>query len=204
MVLMAISMMALFGTIILLPIYAQTVLGLLPVQTGLLMLPGGLLMGVLAPSVGRAHDRFGPRILLVPGTVVVSASAWGLALLGELSSPWILLTIHVVLSAGLALVFTPLFTAALGALPPRLYSHGSATLGTVQQVAGAAGTALFVTVMTAQGAAVLARGGDEVAATATGVHGAFLVGAVITLLAIPTAFALRVPADQRSAAQGHV
>src|SRR3712207_3016550 len=55
------SMMALFGTLILLPIYMQNVLGLDPLATGLLLLPGGLVMGLLAPFVGRAYDRFGDR-----------------------------------------------------------------------------------------------------------------------------------------------
>ncbi|NKX49755.1 multidrug efflux MFS transporter, partial [Arthrobacter deserti] len=65
--LMTVSMAALFGTIILLPIYLQQVLGLEPIQIGLLLLPGGLLMGLLAPGVGRLYDRSGPRVLLVPG-----------------------------------------------------------------------------------------------------------------------------------------
>lgn len=188
---MAISMMSLFGTLILVPLFAQVVLGLDALQTGLLLLPGGLLMGLLAPSVGRAYDRFGPRVLLVPGAVVVSAGAWAFTLLTATSSPWLLLVAHVVLSAGLALMFTPLFTSALGSLPGNLYSHGSAVVGTVQQVAGAAGTALFVTVLTAQ-AATLARGGSgAVDATAGGAHAAFLVGAAISLLAIPAAFLVR-------------
>ena len=114
-------------------------------------------MGLLAPSVGRAYDRFGPRPLLVPGAIVVSASAWGFTLLGATSSPWLMLACHVTLSAGLALMFTPLFTSALGSLPMHLYSHGSAMVGTVQQVAGAAGTALFVTVLTAQSATLAAQ-----------------------------------------------
>ncbi|WP_082574039.1 DHA2 family efflux MFS transporter permease subunit [Cellulomonas sp. Root137] len=188
---MAISMMSLFGTLILVPLYAQTVLGLEALQTGLLLLPGGLIMGLLAPSVGRAYDRFGPRPLLVPGAVVVSASAWGFTLLTATSSPWLMLACHVLLSAGLALMFTPLFTSALGSLPMHLYSHGSAMVGTVQQVAGAAGTALFVTVLTAQSATLAAGGAGVVDATAGGIHAAFLVGAVISLVAIPAAFFVR-------------
>lgn len=47
---------------------------------------------------------------------------------------------HITLSAGLAFLFTPLFTSSLGSLPPQLYSHGSALIGTIQQVAGAAGS----------------------------------------------------------------
>ncbi len=190
---MAMSMMALFGTIILLPIYAQDVLGLAALTTGLLLLPGGLLMGLLAPSVGRAYDRFGPRVLLVPGTTLVSVAAWTMTRLGVSSEPWHLLGAHLVLSAGLALIFTPLFTASLGALPMRLYSFGSAVVGTVQQVAGAAGTALFVTLMTATALARSEDGVGQVAATSAGVHAAFTVGAVISLLAIPAALLLRRP-----------
>lgn len=192
--LMAVSMMALFGTIILLPLYAQDVLGLEPLQAGLLVLPGGLLMGVAAPFVGRAFDRVGPRPLLVPGTALVALATWGLATLGADSAPWLLLACHVTMSGGLALIFTPLFTSALGSLSPRLYSHGSAVVGTVQQVAGAAGIALFVTVMTLQSARLADRGASEVAGTAGGIHTAFLVGAVIATLAIPAALAFRAPA----------
>jgi DHA2 family lincomycin resistance protein-like MFS transporter len=203
MVLMAISMLALFGTFILLPIFAQNVLGLDVLQTGLLLLPGGLLMGLLARPVGRWYDAVGPRRLLVPGTTLVSASAWGMTTLTETSSPMLLLALHVLLSGGLALVFTPLFSSALGSLAPHLYSHGSAMVGTVQQVAGAAGTAMFVTVMTAQGAAIAAAGGGIVHATAVGVHAAFLVGALITLVSIPIAAAIRQsPAQLGAGAHG--
>ena len=207
---MAISMMSLFGTLILVPLYAQTVLGLEALQTGLLLLPGGLIMGLLAPSVGRAYDRFGPRPLLVPGAIIVSASAWGFTLLGATSSPWLMLACHVTLSAGLALMFTPLFTSALGSLPMHLYSHGSAMVGTVQQVAGAAGTALFVTVLTAQSATLAAAGSGVVDATAGGIHAAFLVGAVISLAAIPAAFFVKAapsphgaPVDESAPALAH-
>lgn len=189
--LMGLSMLGLFGTIILLPIYTQQVLGLDVLGTGLLMLPGGLLMGLLAPGVGRLYDRVGPRPLLVPATAVVSLSLWGMTLFAQETPPWFVLACHVTLSAGLALTFTPLFTAALGAVPQPLYSHGSAVVGTVQQVAGAAGTALFVTVLTATAISSRAAGAGDVAATAAGVHAAFLVGAVISLAAIPTALAVR-------------
>ena len=188
---MAISMMALFGTIILLPIYMQNVLGLETLQTGLLLLPGGLVMGLLAPLVGRMYDRSGPTKLLITGSVIVSAVFWSMTLLNATTSPWWVLAAHVTLSFGLALLFTPLFTAGLAAVRPELYSHGSAMVGTVQQLAGAAGTALFVTVMASVAASRLAHGATDVAAGAAGIHAAFLCGAVISLLAIPAAFFIR-------------
>ncbi|MCU1419459.1 DHA2 family efflux MFS transporter permease subunit [Mycetocola sp.] len=192
---MVVSMAALFGTIILLPIYMQQVLGLEPVQTGLLLLPGGLVMGLLAPMVGRLYDRFGPKPLLIPGSVVVSAALWALAMVGESTSPFSLLGAHLVLSLGLAFLFTPLFTSALGAVQPALYAHASATVGTVQQVAGAAGTALFVTIMSTTSAALSSDGTAGIAAAAGGIRSAFLVGAIISLLAIVGAIFVSKPAD---------
>ncbi|GAA3336865.1 DHA2 family efflux MFS transporter permease subunit [Curtobacterium pusillum] len=193
---MALSFVAMFGTLILLPIYLERVLGLDVLRVGLLLLPGGLVMGLLSPVVGRIYDRRGPRVLLVPGSIIVSAVLWALSTVGVHTSVWFVLGAHVVLSIGLALTFTPLFTAALGGLPPKLYSHGSAVLGTAQQLAGAAGTALFVTLLTIGASGAAAGGGASglAAATASGVKTAFLVGAVISLFGIATSAMVRRPA----------
>ena len=200
---MAIAMMALFGTVILLPIYTQNVLGLDTLQTGLLLLPGGLLMGLLAPSVGRLYDRIGPTKLLVPGTILVSIVLWALTRVDQNTSVWAILAGHVVISIGLALVFTPLFTAALGSVRMEMYSHGSAILGSVQQVAGAAGIALFVALMTIRTAGLEAEGVESVSALAGGIQLAFLIGAVISLFAIVTAFFVRKPEAAPGMSHGH-
>lgn len=197
--LMAAMMATLFGTIILLPIYLQSVLGLDPAATGLIMLPGGLLMGLAGPFVGRWFDRFGARALIVPGTVITSISLWGMAILLTSGASWVMtLVCHIVLSIGLALIFTPLFTTALGSVKPHLYSHASAVLGTSQQLSGAAGTALFIVVYTiAVGNAAGAQAGlDDPAAAAigAGVHAAYLVGAIMSLAAIVLAFFIQTPA----------
>lgn len=191
--LVVVTMMALFGTLILLPIYLQTVLGRSTLETGLVLLPGGLAMGLLAPVVGRLFDRHGPRPLVAPGAVVASVALWAMSLLGQDTSIALVVAIHVVLSIGLALMFTPLLTSALGSLPQHLYSHGSAIVGTVQQVAGAAGTALFITVMTRVSTAEAAGGADPVTATAEGVHAALLWGGVISAVAIVVALFVRRP-----------
>ena len=190
---MSILMMAMFGAFILLPIYLQTVLKLSTLQTGLLLLPGGLIMGLCAPPVGSLFDRYGPAPLVIPGAIFVSAALWGLTLVAPDTAVWWLLAAHLLLSIGLALMFTPLFTVSLGALPPRLYSHGSAMLGTTQQVAGAAGTALFVAVMTLGSGKAAATGADAATALTSGIATAFVYGAVISLGAVVAACFVRRP-----------
>ncbi|MCW5696837.1 MAG: DHA2 family efflux MFS transporter permease subunit [Bauldia sp.] len=203
--LMVINMMALFGAMILLPIYLQNVAGLTTLQTGLLLLPGGLLMGLCAPFIGALYDRHGPTPLIVPGAVVVSTALWILTLVGADSSMFLVLGAHLVLMGGLSLMFTPLFSTSLGSLPMALYSHGSAVIGTVQQVAGAAGTALFIALMTTRSATLAAAGAAPDVALAGGIHTAFTWGAVISLLSIAAAFFVRKPAATARAAMaaGH-
>jgi len=86
-------MVALFGSVILLPIYLQTVRGLTSLQTGLLVLPGGVVMGVLGPIVGRLLDRFGPPVLAASGGVVLVLALLGLSTANATTPVWLLLII---------------------------------------------------------------------------------------------------------------
>ncbi|WP_460775267.1 MDR family MFS transporter [Microbacterium sp. GXF7504] len=193
--LVVIVMASLFGSLILLPIYLQQVLGLDVLGVGLMLLPGGVLMGVMAPFVGNAFDRWGPTPLVIPGMVIAAGSLWGMTTFSQDTALWWIIAMHLALNLGLGLVFTPLLTSALGSLPKKLYPFGSAVMGTVQQVAGAAGTALFVTLFTVTAAGAIGGGAGEVAAKADGVHIAFLVGACIITVAVLLALFVRKPAE---------
>ena len=197
-ILVVVAMAAMFGTLVLLPIYLQDVLALSTLETGLMLLPGGVLMGLIAPVVGSLFDRFGPRPLVIPGMIVAAAALWGMTTFGLATPAWWIITVHLALNLGLGFVFTPLLTSALGSLPRPLYPHGSAIVGTVQQLAGAAGTALFVTVMSLGLASGVQQGTDVVDATAAGIHAAFLTGAIIALGAVVLAFFVRRPVTDAS------
>ncbi|MBJ3784922.1 MDR family MFS transporter [Devosia sediminis] len=192
-IVMAIAMVALLGSSILLPIYTQNVLGLDTLQTGMILLPGGLLMGFMGPIVGRLYDRVGPRPLLVPGVILVSLVMWALTMVSQYTPIWAVVAGHMTLSFGLALAFTPLFTASMGSVPMPLYSHASAILGSVQQVAGAAGIALFVAVMSLRTASAAAEGLTGVDALAAGIRSGFLCGAIVSVLMVIAAFFVKKP-----------
>jgi DHA2 family lincomycin resistance protein-like MFS transporter len=173
--LMVVAMMALFGGVILLPLYLQNTLHLQPLETGLALLPGGLAMGLLGPVIGRIFDKVGPLPLTVTGSVLMVLTLWQFSRLDEGSALGWVIALHVTLSLGLALLFTPAFTTGLNPLPPHLYSHGSAIISTAQQVAGAAGTALLVSIY-----AVVSASSGEVA----GMQTAFLAATVIAVAAV--------------------
>ncbi|MEN1975580.1 MDR family MFS transporter [Cellulomonas sp. P4] len=197
---LVISFMAMFGALIVLPIFLQGVLGRGTLQTGLLLLPGGVVMGALSPLVGRLFDRFGPRPLVTPGAVALSAALWLMSTLHPGTSAAAVVAVHTLLSAGLAFMITPLFTSALGTLPRELYGHGSAIVNTVQQLAGAAGTALFITVLSTTTAGRLAAGADVLDATTAGVQDAFLWGGVVSVVAVGASLLVRrPPAGERPA-----
>ncbi|KAD3633344.1 DHA2 family efflux MFS transporter permease subunit [Arthrobacter yangruifuii] len=195
-VMVLVSMMALFGCLIVLPLYLQNVLGLDTLHTGLLLLPGGAVMAILSPIVGNLFDRFGPRPLVIPGAVVLSGALWGMTLLTDQTPTGLVILLHCLLNAGLGFIFTPLFTSALGSLDKSLYSHGSAIINTLQQLAGAAGTAVFITLMTTGTTAALADGASAVGAAASGVHTAFFWGAAVSLVAVAASFFVRRPTNE--------
>jgi len=190
---LAVSMVALFGAIISVPLFMQNVLHQPTPVIGLTLLPGGLLMGLLGPTVGRLYDRFGPTPLVIPGAAIVSGVFFSFSFLSTSTPVWLMIVSYLVLCLGLAFLFTPLFTSALGALPPHLYSYGSATLATIQQVAGAAGTALFIALLAIGKTTGLAGGLSTEASIASGVRLAFLVGAIVSLVALALAFFVRKP-----------
>ncbi|WP_226360488.1 DHA2 family efflux MFS transporter permease subunit [Pseudonocardia sp. ICBG1142] len=178
-VLTALVLLSLIGVAaVLLPLYLQTVLGTSTLVSGLVVLPGGLLLGLLGRPVGALFDRVGARPLVIPGAVLMAAGLLLFSTLGPGTPLGVVVAFHLVLMGGLALMMTPLMTEALGSLPDELYSHGSAILSTLQQVAGALGTALFVTVA-ALGSAAAGASPD-----ASGLHAAFAVAGGVGVLAV--------------------
>lgn len=187
-------MAAMLGVLNTLPLYLQGSLLVTALTTGLVLLPGGLLEGVLSPVAGRLYDRYGPRPLMIPGMIVVTGALLWLSTVDENSGVGLVVAVHVIFSIGLAALLSPLMTTALGSLPRDLYSHGSAILNTLQQLAGAAGTAVVITIYSSVGARAAADGTPETLALAEGAGAAFLASAGLAVVAsVCTLFITRVP-----------
>ncbi|GHE38006.1 MFS transporter [Streptosporangium violaceochromogenes] len=201
-IMMSVAFMAMLGSMILLPLYLQNVRGLSALETGLLVMPGGLAMGLLGPTVGRLFDRFGGRVLVVPGAIGIMLALVGFTQVTMTMPFWQLLGLHALMMVSLAATFTPVFTLGLGAVPPHLYSHGSSILSTLQQVAAAIGTALVITVMSARAGALRSAGATETLAVLGGMRLAFIIGAVLSVVVIVTALLLPARADNSGEVAG--
>jgi DHA2 family lincomycin resistance protein-like MFS transporter len=194
-VIMSILALSMFGTLTLLPQYLQNVAGLGSLESGLILLPGSVLMGLLGPVMGRVYDTRGTRTLLIPGTLLVSAALFYYSTVGEHTVWWVLIIVQSAMSVGLAMSFTPLFSASLGSLQRSLYSHGSAVLNTLQQVAGAAGVAVLTVTYSAILHSGEAEGLSSAIAGAPGARMAFLIAAIISLAAVALSPFVIKPAD---------
>jgi EmrB/QacA subfamily drug resistance transporter len=142
--------MVMYADMMLLPLYLQNARGYTALESGLLLLPGALLMGFLMPVAGKLFDRFGAKWLSIIGMVITIATTIGFINLTDSTSYTYLLLMSTGRRIGMALLLMPVQTAGLNQLPNRLNAHGTAISNTIRQVAGAVGTSLLVTVMTSR------------------------------------------------------
>ncbi|GAA3412036.1 lincomycin efflux MFS transporter Lmr(B) [Paenibacillus hodogayensis] len=144
-----ICMVLTLSAMVVLPMYLIRGLGLNALTAGLVLLPGGILQAVMSPVTGKIFDRFGPRRIVPLGFVLIFVVLWSLTGITA-ATPLVLITVlHSSLMLGICLVWLPSQTNGLNQLPPELYPHGNAIMNTLQQIAGAIGTAIAISLMTA-------------------------------------------------------
>lgn len=139
-----------FGSLILLPIYLQELRGLNAFESGLFTLPMAIASVVAALLGGRLVDRFGPRVALLPGLVLVCLATWQLGGVTLTTSyPWLVL-VFVVRGLGLGLVLQPLTVSALAKVSPKQYTQASSLNTVIRFVFTSLGIAVLATFVQSQ------------------------------------------------------
>ncbi|MGG1572860.1 DHA2 family efflux MFS transporter permease subunit [Fictibacillus sp. NRS-1165] len=138
--------MAMFAAMILLPIYLQNIRGFTPFESGLLLLPGAIIMGIMSPISGALFDRIGARPLAIIGLIITVITTWAFSRLSTDTTYGHILLLYVSRMFGMSFLMMTVMTAGMNQLPRHLNSHGTATSNTMRQVAGSLGTAFLVTV----------------------------------------------------------
>ena len=188
---------------ILMPIYIQTLMGYSATVSGLVLLPGAIIMGVMNPIAGRLFDKHGPRKLGIIGMVLLFVTTLGFAFINLETSLAYLTVLYAVRMLSMALVNMPITTWGMNALDDRVMNHGTSVNNTLRQVAGSLGTAVIISASTmTETFAVDAVG--EVQATMYGINVAFFVCAALMLvgLVLTVAFVKSKPGEVEVADEG--
>lgn len=196
-VLMFVLLMTFFSSAIMLPMFMQGVLMLAAFKSGLILLPGGIANGLMAPISGKLFDKFGPRVLVIPGLAIAVASLWLFTRFGETTTTGFLIAAHITLMVGSALVMMPVQTLGLNQLPRHLHPHGTAILNTLQQVSGAIGIALYISIMSGGQKQYLSKVSEPASpieitkGLAAGINNAFWFGVIVAIVALVLGLFLR-------------
>ncbi|USK86230.1 DHA2 family efflux MFS transporter permease subunit [Peribacillus asahii] len=169
--------------LVILPMYMQLALLIAAFTTGLILLPGSLLNCVLAPTIGRLFDKYGPKAVITPGTILV-AIAYGIySQFGTETALWMVVVTHIVMMLGIGAVLAATQTNTLNSLPRQYYPDGIAITQTIQQVAGAVGIAVMVSVLSAKQTSYLATTANELPqAAAAGLSFVFTIGLILAVI----------------------
>ena len=189
-----IIIMTMFASEIILPIYMQGPLALSAATAGLILLPGSLLNGAMSPFMGSLFDKYGPRVLMVPATIVLSATMFLMSRLNLETPLWVVIVSYILLMLSVSAIMMPAETNGLNQLPKRLYPHGTAVMTTLQPVAGAIGVSVFISIMNAKQLKVLnGSANPEDPATVdlamvAGVELVYFIAFAISILAVILSF----------------
>ncbi len=142
----ALAMMAMMGVEMMLPIYMQNVHGQTALQSGLALLPGALMMGIMSPIAGAAYDKVGAKRLARVGFTILAIGTLPFVFLSIDTPMHIITLLYALRMFGIAMVMMPLTASAMSALPREEAAHGTASNNTIRQVASAVVVALLTSV----------------------------------------------------------
>ncbi|WP_440706273.1 DHA2 family efflux MFS transporter permease subunit [Heyndrickxia oleronia] len=157
--------MAMFAAMILLPIYLQNIRGFTALESGLLMLPGAIIMGIMSPISGWLFDRMGARPLALFGLIITVVTTWQFTQLTMQTTYSHIMLLYVMRMFGMSFLMMTVMTEGMNQLPLKLTSHGTAASNTARTVAGSIGTAFLVTVMTTRSSYHTANYGNIIASS---------------------------------------
>ncbi len=188
---------------VLMPIYLQSYMGYSATVSGLVIMPGAILMGIMNPFAGRLFDKYGPRVLSITGLVILTISTIGFATLNSSTDVVWLTIIYAIRMFSMSLINMPITTWAMNALDNKLLNHGTSVNNTLRQVSGSLGTALLVSIDTfVTGTASGTM--STVEAGILGVNAAFAAAVVLSAVALVLTilFVKNTPAEQNEAEHG--
>lgn len=197
------------GISVMIPIFLQNVLGKSAFTSGLVLLPGALIMAVMMLVSGRLFDKYGVKKLAIPGIILLIIASIPFSNLHSNTSTIIITVLCAIRNIGIALVIMPMQTAGVNDLPNKLISHASAVINMSKQVVGSLGTAILITVMSnvaTSNAPDIALAKTDVAlyksgmlgATLKGINTSFIIVILVVVISLILSFFLKSKKQNKS------
>lgn len=186
-VLFVIIIMVMFASELILPVFMQGPMGLTAAAAGLLLLPGSLLNGIMSPFMGALFDKVGPKVMMIPATIVLAATMFMFSNLTADTPEWVIIVGFMLIMLSVSATMMPAETNGLNQLPKHLYPHGTAVVSTLQPLAGAIGVSVFLGLLNSRQQSYLegaANPESQEAVTAAMVSGVEFVYFVIFIIAL--------------------
>lgn len=201
---MGFTMISMIGSETILPMFVQNIMKDSALQSGLILLPGAIVMGIMSVISGILFDKFGAKILGIIGMVIVIVTSSFFVFMDGETSSLTLTIVYGVRMIGIALSLMPLMTYTMNQLPQEMNAHGSSMTNTVQQIAASIGTAGLITTMsqvsknfTPEMSNYKGMNKKEMAiniqhdALLSGYHGAFWFAIIISIISLICVFMLK-------------
>lgn len=196
------AMMAMMGVEMMLPTYLQNVHTMSPLESGLTLLPGALMMGIMAPIAGSAYDKIGAKRLALTGFSILAIGTVPFLFLTASTPAHFITALYAVRMFGIAMAMMPLTAMAMSVLPPAEAPHATAANNTARQVASAVVVALLSSVTqnvisNNEPAKALSKtnplqyGADYLDASMKGFHVSFAIGLGFAIVGIVVAMFLK-------------
>ncbi|MDD5455909.1 MAG: MFS transporter, partial [Candidatus Margulisbacteria bacterium] len=147
MVISAIRSVVLFGGIFLLPLFLQQLMGLDEIQSGLILLPGSLVVAMMLPIVGRLSDKSSPKLMSIFGLICLVIFMYMYRNINVSMSAWDIILPTLVRGVGMSFLMAPIMVLAVNSVPKNKTSMASAMLNIIQQIGGAVGIAALSTIL---------------------------------------------------------
>lgn len=193
-VLFVIIIMVMFASELILPVFMQGPMGLTAAAAGLLLLPGSLLNGIMSPFMGALFDKVGPKVMMIPATIILAVTMFMFSNLAAETPEWVIIVGFMLIMLSVSATMMPAETNGLNQLPKHLYTHGTAVVSTLQPLAGAIGVSVFLGLLNSrqqsylEGAANPESQAAVSAAMVSGVEFVYFIIFIIALIAAVMSF----------------
>ncbi|HHW5610231.1 TPA: multidrug efflux MFS transporter LmrS [Staphylococcus aureus] len=200
-----IIMMSMVGPALLIPLYVQNSLSLSALLSGLVIMPGAIINGIMSVFTGKFYDKYGPRPLIYTGFTILTITTIMLCFLHTDTSYTHLIVVYAIRMFSVSLLMMPINTTGINSLRNEEISHGTAIMNFGRVMAGSLGTALMVTLMSFGAKIFLSTSPSHLTATeikqqsiAIGVDISFAFVAVLVMAAYVIALFIREPKEIES------